>query len=58
MDINNKSPNDIDLELVDPTMYKECIGFLMYRVNTRLDIYAMQERAQVILWCNLDKYTG
>jgi hypothetical protein len=32
------SESSSDSDLIDPTMYKQLIGSLMYLVNTRLDI--------------------
>jgi hypothetical protein len=39
MEINLKLLSDISSDLVDPTMYIQLIGSLMYLVNTRPDIY-------------------
>jgi hypothetical protein len=36
--INMKLLSDKSSDLVDPTMYRQLIGYLMYLVNTRLDI--------------------
>jgi hypothetical protein len=35
MRINMKLMSDSSLDLVDPTMYRQLIGSLMYLVNTR-----------------------
>jgi len=39
MTTNMNILGDSNLDLVDPTMYKNLIGSLMYLVNTRLDNY-------------------
>ena len=36
---NLKLLSDASLEVVDDTMYRQMIGFLMYLTNTRLDIF-------------------
>ena len=38
MTLNLKKLCSDDLDLVDPTMYRQLIGLLMYLVNTRPDI--------------------
>jgi hypothetical protein len=37
MDLNNMS--NVDLGEIDPHLYRQLIGSLMYLVNTRPDIY-------------------
>jgi hypothetical protein len=36
------SDSTLDSYLVDPTMYKEWIGSLMYLVNTRPDVFFVE----------------
>ena len=39
MDVNLKLRNSaFDSDLIDPTMYQQLIGSLMYSIKTRLDI--------------------
>jgi hypothetical protein len=39
MIINLKKVTTLDSKLADLTLYKKMIGFLIYLVNTRLDIF-------------------
>ena len=48
--INLKLLSDKSSDLVDPTMYKQLIGSLMYLVNTRLDIcFAVNTLSQYVV---------
>jgi hypothetical protein len=42
MTINLKLLSDSYSDLVDPTMYKQLIGSLMYLVNTRPDMFCSE----------------
>ena len=47
---NMKKVTTSDLDMVDPTLYKQSIGSLMYMVNIRLDIcFAMNTFRQFVV---------
>jgi hypothetical protein len=39
MNLKKLSESSFDSDLIDPTMYRQLIGSLMYLVNTRQDIF-------------------
>jgi hypothetical protein len=45
---NWKNLNDFETKLVDPTIYRQLIGSLMYLVNTKTDIFFFCKHSQSI----------
>ena len=46
---NLKKPRDSESDLVDPSIYRQLIGSLMYLFNTRLDIFFVVNTLKPVL---------
>jgi hypothetical protein len=55
---NWKKLNSSESELVDPTMYRQLIGSLMYLVNMPENIFVLLSTLSVSLWWSLRECIG